>query len=165
MVTNAIPLLDLKPGFSAADIEQEYKFLALVCHPDRFPEKWRPLANEKMRQLNEARAALKNYSPVMPSQTSQNKPENSKPSPAGLKWMPAYVERIQICNAGAGSFSFRNSSHVFYSKTAVITTRNAPSLVECLPEAGISIQLDCHRKISLFSFRQHLRTSVAAFVM
>ncbi|MBX9722920.1 MAG: J domain-containing protein, partial [Candidatus Obscuribacterales bacterium] len=106
-----LDVLGLQPDCSSFDIEQSYKFMALAFHPDRFPPKWRPLATERMRQIIEARDALKNHSPQPTTQATQktvtqrnanytNPASTSPKSSAGLGWKPTFVEKIELCGAG-----------------------------------------------------------------
>jgi uncharacterized membrane protein len=53
-------LLDLRPGYSQADLKQAYKDLAQVWHPDRFPQnpRLKEKAEDKLKQINQAYEVL-----------------------------------------------------------------------------------------------------------
>ncbi len=53
-------LLDLRPGYSQADLKQAYKDLAQVWHPDRFAHNARlkQKAEDKLKQINTAYEVL-----------------------------------------------------------------------------------------------------------
>lgn len=55
-------VLDLKPGASLEVVDQAYKDLAFIWHPDRIPEenqRLRKLAEEKLKEINFARDKLR----------------------------------------------------------------------------------------------------------
>ncbi|MBK4732952.1 pentapeptide repeat-containing protein [Oxynema sp. CENA135] len=55
-------VLDLDPGASKEEINQAYKDLVFIWHPDRIPkenERLRQKAEEKLKQLNQAREQLR----------------------------------------------------------------------------------------------------------
>lgn len=93
--------LGLEEPSSSEEIEQAFKFLSLAFHPDRFPEKWRPLANEKMIAIVAAREALRNYTNQPSPQASQNQQQNAgaeEKAPEGETWKPAFAAGMQLCN-------------------------------------------------------------------
>jgi DnaJ-class molecular chaperone len=96
----ALTLLALPEGASPAEIEQAFKFLSLAFHPDRFPGKWRPLANEKMIAIIAAREALRNYNNQPSSQNQEQKARRNEKGPASKKWQPVYSSTIELCNGG-----------------------------------------------------------------
>ncbi|MGB3239382.1 MAG: pentapeptide repeat-containing protein [Geitlerinemataceae cyanobacterium] len=59
-------LLGLEPGASLEDVNQAYKDLAFVWHPDRLPTdnlRLREKAQEKLKQINHARDLLRSHRP------------------------------------------------------------------------------------------------------
>lgn len=55
-------VLDLKPGASLDMVDQAYKDLAFIWHPDRIPEenqRLRKIAEEKLKEINQARDKLR----------------------------------------------------------------------------------------------------------
>jgi hypothetical protein len=56
--TDLWQLFDLPASATAAQLRQAYRDLMLVWHPDRMPERLRPLATEKVKRLNLAYEAL-----------------------------------------------------------------------------------------------------------
>ena len=56
--------LDLEPGASKEAVNQAYKDLAFIWHPDRIPEdnpRLKDKAHEKLKELNEARQFFRDY--------------------------------------------------------------------------------------------------------
>jgi preprotein translocase subunit Sec63 len=53
-------ILELRPGYSAAELKQAYKDLVQVWHPDRFAHnpRLKEKAEEKLKQINQAYAVL-----------------------------------------------------------------------------------------------------------
>lgn len=57
-------ILEIEPGASADEINQAYKDLAFIWHPDRIPlenERLREKAQRKLQELNEAREKLRSH--------------------------------------------------------------------------------------------------------
>ncbi|MGB3613268.1 MAG: J domain-containing protein, partial [Elainellaceae cyanobacterium] len=55
-------VLDLEPGASMDDVNQSYKDLVFIWHPDRIPKdntRLQQKAQEKLKQLNQARDRLR----------------------------------------------------------------------------------------------------------
>jgi len=55
-------ILGLAPGASAEEIKSAYRKLSMQCHPDKVAhlgEEFRQVAEEKMKELNEAYQHLK----------------------------------------------------------------------------------------------------------
>ena len=55
-------VLDLKPGASLELVDQAYKDLAFIWHPDRIPEenqRLKKIAEEKLKEINQAREKLR----------------------------------------------------------------------------------------------------------
>ncbi|PLZ82106.1 J domain-containing protein, partial [Fischerella thermalis] len=51
-------VLDLEPGASLEEVNQAYKDLAFIWHPDRIPlenQRLREKAQKKLQEINEAR--------------------------------------------------------------------------------------------------------------
>ncbi|XGV88967.1 MAG: pentapeptide repeat-containing protein [Limnothrix sp. BL-A-16] len=63
-------ILELEPGASAEEVNQAYKDLAFVWHPDRIPDdnpRLKAKAQEKLKQLNEARGFFRAHFRQRPS--------------------------------------------------------------------------------------------------
>ena len=63
-IDKAYRTLDLEPGASLEEINQAYKDLVFIWHPDRIPKENERLvhkAQEKLKQLNEARDRLRKF--------------------------------------------------------------------------------------------------------
>ncbi|WP_448604278.1 J domain-containing protein, partial [Thermoleptolyngbya sp.] len=86
-------VLDLEPGASLEEVNQAYKDLVFVWHPDRIPtdnERLHQKAQEKIKEINQARDRLRtflksnagaNATPNPSAQsTSSARPEPSRPS-------------------------------------------------------------------------------------
>lgn len=61
---NAYRVLDLEPGASMEEVNQAYKDLVFIWHPDRLPKENTRLiekAQEKIKQLNQARDYLRTH--------------------------------------------------------------------------------------------------------
>lgn len=67
---NAYRMLDLEPGASMEEVNQAYKDLVFIWHPDRLPKDNTRLiekAQEKLKQLNQAREYLRTHARVASS--------------------------------------------------------------------------------------------------
>ncbi len=67
-------VLDLKPGASLELVDQAYKDLAFIWHPDRIPEenqRLRKIAEEKLKEINQARDKLRSLLRRSSSHSSQ----------------------------------------------------------------------------------------------
>ncbi|HEY9688358.1 MAG TPA: DnaJ domain-containing protein, partial [Coleofasciculaceae cyanobacterium] len=63
-------ILELEPGASAEEVNQAYKDLAFVWHPDRIPDdnpRLKAKAQDKLKQLNEARGFFRTHFRQRPS--------------------------------------------------------------------------------------------------
>lgn len=62
-VSQYYEILGLKPGVSLAEIKQAYRGLAMVWHPDRYPNnpQLQQKAYEEIKLINEAYDILKSY--------------------------------------------------------------------------------------------------------
>ncbi|NEP91471.1 MAG: J domain-containing protein, partial [Okeania sp. SIO2C2] len=63
-IAKAYSVLELEPGASLQEVNQAYKDLVFIWHPDRIPadnERLRDKAQDKLKRLNEARSRLKQY--------------------------------------------------------------------------------------------------------
>jgi tetratricopeptide (TPR) repeat protein len=73
--------LGLRPGASLEEVKQAYRDLAMVWHPDRFPNnpRLKEKAQEELKKINEAYEVLKSYqfSSSTPGYTPKTKPSNS----------------------------------------------------------------------------------------
>ncbi|HEY9824904.1 MAG TPA: J domain-containing protein, partial [Stenomitos sp.] len=66
-------VLDLQPGASLTDINQAYKDLVFIWHPDRIPQENERLyqkAIQKLQEINAAREALRSHYRNHPNGTS-----------------------------------------------------------------------------------------------
>jgi curved DNA-binding protein CbpA len=74
-------ILDLLPGASQEEVNQAYKDLAFIWHPDRIPEsniRLRQKAAEKLKQINEARDQLRSQpTPVQSSQSYHSRNQSA----------------------------------------------------------------------------------------
>ena len=63
-IAQAYTVLELEPGASLSDVNQAYKDLVFIWHPDRIPAdnaRLRDKAQDKLKRLNEARSRLKQH--------------------------------------------------------------------------------------------------------
>ena len=75
-------VLGLEPGASLEEVNQAYKDLVFIWHPDRVPQENERLVKksvEKIQQINEARDSLRTYhrKKKQPAQKKQSKPASS----------------------------------------------------------------------------------------
>lgn len=94
----ALLVLGLPSECSREEITHSFRFLSICFHPDRFPEKWKPLAHEKMIAIIAAREALKNYTHQEPTQNRAQNSEEEETALAGKNWKPTFSPGIQLCN-------------------------------------------------------------------
>ena len=95
-------VLGLKPGASLEEVNQAYKDLVFIWHPDRVPRENERLVQksvEKLQQINEARDSLRSYHRKYPSQPANGKPNNSYSA------NPYYRDRSQTYSRSAKSAS------------------------------------------------------------
>jgi len=76
-------LLGLEPGASPEEVNQAYKDLAFIWHPDRIPEdnhRLRQKAQEKLKEINQARDQLRSLGKTTPApkQKPQPSPQSAK---------------------------------------------------------------------------------------
>ncbi|MGC1392768.1 MAG: DnaJ domain-containing protein, partial [Coleofasciculaceae cyanobacterium] len=67
-------ILELEPGASLDEVNQAYKDLAFIWHPDRVPEdnlRLRQKAEDKLKEINQARDQLRSKQLNQKSQTTQ----------------------------------------------------------------------------------------------
>jgi len=85
-------ILGVAPNASAQQIRQAYQDLVRVWHPDRFhsDSRLQQIAQERLREINDAYTCLKNYSPPVPNQeTATSPPRASNDQPQKRKtWTP-----------------------------------------------------------------------------
>ena len=82
-------MLGLEPGASLEAVNQAYKDLAFVWHPDRIPKdniRLQQKAQEKLKEINQARDQLRS---ILPS--GQNK--KAQPQPEPKRTTPRYYEK------------------------------------------------------------------------
>lgn len=68
-------LLGLEPGASPEEVNQAYKDLAFIWHPDRIPEdnlRLRQKAEEKLKEINHARDQLRSVRPHASKKTARS---------------------------------------------------------------------------------------------
>lgn len=75
-------VLELEPGASLEEIQQGYKDLAMVWHPDRFPNhpRLQQKAHKKLQEINEAHQHLRSHTYTSVSITSPANPDLQNPS-------------------------------------------------------------------------------------
>lgn len=82
-------ILELEPGATLEEIRQGYKDLAMVWHPDRFPNhpRLRQKAHKKLQLINEAHEKLRSFAPVAATIASppQSVSNQTQPSPSNGK--------------------------------------------------------------------------------
>jgi curved DNA-binding protein CbpA len=69
-------LLGLEPGASPEEVNQAYKDLAFIWHPDRIPEdnlRLRQKAEEKLKEINHARDQLRSVRPNASKKTARSR--------------------------------------------------------------------------------------------
>lgn len=74
-------ILELEPGATLEEVNQAYKDLAFIWHPDRIPKdniRLQQKAQEKLKEINEARDRLRSFKPE-PLTTAKQKPPQSHP--------------------------------------------------------------------------------------
>ncbi|MBV9389753.1 MAG: pentapeptide repeat-containing protein [Chroococcidiopsidaceae cyanobacterium CP_BM_ER_R8_30] len=70
-------VLGLKPGASIEEVNQAYKDLAFIWHPDRIPpdnSRLQQKAQEKLKELNQARDRLRSLQPSVSPKKAEAKP-------------------------------------------------------------------------------------------
>jgi uncharacterized protein YjbI with pentapeptide repeats len=98
-------LLGLEPGASIDDVNQAYKDLAFVWHPDRIPPdnpRLQAKAQEKLKQINHARDRLRSHrhhphtvktsSTTKPPQTPHTHRSQSTSEFSGINWRGASLK-------------------------------------------------------------------------
>lgn len=68
-------VLDLQPGATIEEVNQAYKDLAFIWHPDRIPKdniRLQQKAQDKLKEINEARDRLRSSQPQRVTATPQN---------------------------------------------------------------------------------------------
>ncbi|MEL6381284.1 MAG: pentapeptide repeat-containing protein [Cyanobacteria bacterium J06626_18] len=104
---NAYRVLDLEPGASLEDINQSYKDLVFIWHPDRLPKDNTRLiekAQEKIKQLNQARDYLRTHarnterSPSSPSYRSRTRPYGRAYQHSGYRQRPTENDAAEAAN-------------------------------------------------------------------
>ena len=76
-------VLGLEPGASLEEVNQAYKDLVFIWHPDRVPQDNERLVKksvEKIQQINEARDSLRSYHRKYKSAPSKSKPKSKAPT-------------------------------------------------------------------------------------
>ena len=75
-------LLGLEPGASPEEVNQAYKDLAFIWHPDRIPEdnhRLREKAQEKLKEINHAREQLRSQGKSTPAAKHKSQPSPQPP--------------------------------------------------------------------------------------
>jgi uncharacterized protein YjbI with pentapeptide repeats len=76
-------VLGLEPGASPEEVNQAYKDLAFIWHPDRIPQdnaRLRQKAQEKLKEINHARDRLRSIQPTTQNKNAQA-PASGHPAP------------------------------------------------------------------------------------
>lgn len=87
-------VLGLKPGASLEEVNQAYKDLVFIWHPDRVPQDNERLVQksvEKLQQINEARDSLRSYHRKYPQQAAKAK--HNQPKSPSYSRNPYYSDR------------------------------------------------------------------------
>jgi curved DNA-binding protein CbpA len=87
-ISQAYRVLELEPGASLTEVNQSYKDLVFIWHPDRIPaehERLREKAQDKLKQLNEARRVLRSH-----IRHGQPEPSVARPSYRSNPYQSAY---------------------------------------------------------------------------
>ncbi|MBV8886443.1 MAG: pentapeptide repeat-containing protein [Chroococcidiopsidaceae cyanobacterium CP_BM_RX_35] len=77
-------VLGLRPGASIEEVNQAYKDLAFIWHPDRIPpdnSRLQQKAQEKLKELNQARDRLRSLQSSTPSKKAEAKPATQTAPP------------------------------------------------------------------------------------
>lgn len=140
-------LLGLEPGASLEEVNQAYKDLAFVWHPDRLPPenlRLREKAQEKLKQINHARDRLRSQSKsptsVWTPSTSRKPPASQPPArstrretkaePSGIDWRGASLKERDFSrrNLSGANLAEADLSDTFMHKTnlqdAILTRAN-----------------------------------------
>ncbi len=99
-------LLGLEPGASLEEVNQAYKDLAFIWHPDRIPKdnlRLQEKAQEKLKEINQARDRLRSL-----SKESAPKQTASTPSKAGST-PPRDRDYYRHNAAGASSYTYSHT--------------------------------------------------------
>ncbi len=89
-------LLGLEPGASLEEVNQAYKDLAFIWHPDRIPEdnhRLRQKAQEKLKEINQARDQLRSLGTTTPTPRGKTTPtprRKAQPSPQSARTRTYY---------------------------------------------------------------------------
>jgi curved DNA-binding protein CbpA len=81
-------VLGLLPGASKDEVNQAYKDLAFIWHPDRIPadnHRLKQKAQEKLKEINQARDKLRS---IKPSHQAQTRTPQHQPKPASRERSP-----------------------------------------------------------------------------
>ena len=102
-IAKAYAVLELEPGASLPDVNQAYKDLVFIWHPDRIPAdntRLRDKAQDKLKRLNEARSRLKQHLRHGADQVAGEGAGQLPFDPGGIGQRPENVEdcaRAQFC--------------------------------------------------------------------
>ena len=91
-------VLGLTPGASLEEVNQAYKDLVFIWHPDRVPQDNERLIQksvEKLQEINEARDSLRSYYRKYPKQATTK----TQPKPNNYPRSPYYSDRYQTPNS------------------------------------------------------------------
>lgn len=80
-------VLELEPGASLEEIQQGYKDLAMVWHPDRFPNhpRLQQKAHKKLQQINEAHQHLRSLTYTSVSLASSTNSDFPNPPSSSIQ--------------------------------------------------------------------------------
>ena len=111
-------VLGLKPGASLEEVNQAYKDLVFIWHPDRVPQDNERLVQksvEKLQQINEARDSLRSYHRKYPQQAAKAKNQSNSQSYARS---PYYSDRSRSTYSNSSnSYSQSYSAQSSYQQT------------------------------------------------
>jgi uncharacterized protein YjbI with pentapeptide repeats len=99
-------VLGLEPGASLAEVNQAYKDLAFIWHPDRVPEdnkRLRDKAQEKLKEINQARDQLRSL-----KQQQRTKTPKSQPSPKRSQASDRKTPPQQQKQSSSGSYDHQS---------------------------------------------------------
>lgn len=80
-------VLELEPGASLEEIQQGYKDLAMVWHPDRFPNhpRLQQKAHKKLQEINEAHQHLRSHTYTSVPLSSPTNPDFKNPPSSSIQ--------------------------------------------------------------------------------
>ncbi|MBW4660483.1 MAG: pentapeptide repeat-containing protein [Drouetiella hepatica Uher 2000/2452] len=115
-------VLGLEPGASLEEVNQAYRDLAFIWHPDRMPKdnvRLQEKAQEKLKDLNEAREKLRSHrsTKAAPQSRPAAKPPAAKP-PAAKPPAPSSQTHSRSSSQSYNSQSYNSQAHNSQSSQA-----------------------------------------------